>query len=252
MKCQACEGLGWIRRLVDVSAIYGKPMVKRFDTLRTLVDEWIDTGIQADGSEQPGGRRLSDESDVEYVGGVLTTKPKSRIRQMVNDYQKRHPMFVQLQDDGGTLPVFAAEGGDESITDDEPSMPGREVVRLFIQFFDSPWIFRLMRCARCGTYQLVNAPRQSYVHGWHCAECRKTAAATRCVSKARADGRERKLQACAAAWTKGEPKHADRRLWVLEQANKQLSFSERIKRNFIARNLAEIQARAERMQNAKG
>lgn len=241
---------------VAASAAIFTPMAKHASKLRELVDEWIDSGIQADGSEQPRSRRLSDASVVEYVEaeGIVSAvgKPKSRIRRMVNDYQQRYPMFIQLQDDGRTLPVFAAEGGDELRADKRPPMPGREVVRLFIQFYDSPWIFRLMRCARCRTYQLVNAPRQSYVRGWHCAGCSKTAAATRCVSQARADERERKLQACAAAWAKGEPKHAERRAWVLEQANKLFPYGNLIKRNFIARNLAEIQARAERMNNAKG
>lgn len=235
-----------------------RPMAEHSETLRTLIDEWIDSGIQTDGSEQPRSRHLSDESTVEYVeaGEIITAvaKPKSRIRRMVNDYQKRYPMFVQLQDGGGTLPVFAAEGDDELKADKQPPMPGREVVSLFIQFYDSPWLFRLMRCAKskCRTYQLVNAPRKSYLHGWYCAGCSKTAAATRSTSKARTNERERKLQACAVAWAKGEPKHADRRAWVVEQANNHLRNGEHIKRNFIALNLAEIQARAERMSNAKG
>ena len=33
MRCQACAGLGWIRRLVDVSAIYGRPMINSYSRI---------------------------------------------------------------------------------------------------------------------------------------------------------------------------------------------------------------------------
>ena len=242
------------------------PMVKHLDTLRGMVDQWNDSGINPeDGSETPTSRHLDNDgvffkpAEVESVldeGRLVSViKQGSRIRQIVAACLERHPARISLADGGGiqVLGCPPQEIPEGAIPDSEQApMPETHVALLFIRFFDSPWIFRLMRCTRCRTYQLVNAPRQSYVRGWHCAECRKTAAATRCVSKARANERERRLQACAAAWAKDEPKHADRCAWVLEQANKQFEYGDLIKRNFIARNRAEIQDRAERMSNAKG
>jgi hypothetical protein len=230
-------------------------LAEQSDTLRALVNEWIDSGVQSDGSERPGSRHLSDESVVEYVDGPgivsAVARPKLRIQQMVNAYQKRHPMLIQLQNLGGIDLCFAPEGGHELSAEEGFPIIGVEAVRLFIQFFDSPWIFRLMRCAKCGTYQLVNAPRRSYVRGWHCAVCMHPAASTQSMTAARKKRWNRQLNACAEAWAKGEPKHADRRVWVVEQANKQLHYADHIKRNFITLHLTKIQNRAERIKHAK-
>jgi hypothetical protein len=126
------------------------------------------------------------------------------------------------------------------------------VVRLFIQFLDSPCRFHLMRCTRCRRFDLVNAPRKVYEYGWHCAGCSKNATAKRCATNTRAKRREDLLLYCAEAWAKGERKYCqDRLAWVLEQVNKRLAYGAHIKRNFITRHLAEIRVRAERITNAK-
>jgi len=32
-RCQACEGTGWLRRMVDVSTIYGRPMINSYSRI---------------------------------------------------------------------------------------------------------------------------------------------------------------------------------------------------------------------------
>jgi hypothetical protein len=229
-----------------------RSMVEHFDTLSALVDEWIDSGINADCRERPWSRNVSEEKVEEYDEcdgeAALLIVPRSRIRRMVHDYQEKHPPFLQLQRDGSTELYFAPE---ELTADEGPPMPEGTVVRLFIQFLDSPWRFHLMRCTRCRRFDFVNAPRKVYEYGWHCPGCSKNATAKRCVTNTRAKRREDLLQYCAEAWTKGERKYCqDRLAWVLQQVNKRLAYGAHIKRNFITRHLAEIQSRAERINNA--
>jgi len=226
--------------------------LRHFGTLRTMVDEWIDSGFDGEGREQPLDRRLTDEcsDEYEYVEGTARPRRKSPTRSVVEECLERYPLRTDLLEHGGFQVVLELPQEDLDLGE-KPHMPEMYAVNLFLGFYGSPWIFRLMRCAKCRTYQLVNAPRKSYVRGWHCAGCSKTAAATRSVSKARATLLESKLQACAAAWAKDKPRHANRVVWVLEQANKQLGWRSHIKRGFITRNLTEIQKRAERLVKAK-
>jgi hypothetical protein len=88
-------------------------MVEHLDSMSALVDEWIDSGINADGRERPWSRNVSEEKVEEYGEyngkAALLIVPRSRIRRMVHDYQEKHPPFVQLQRDGSTELYSASE-----------------------------------------------------------------------------------------------------------------------------------------------
>lgn len=240
-------------------------------TLRSMVDEWIDSGIDSDGNERPRSRHLDEgflvvpaELENMTIDGRLITvvKTGSRIRQIVESCLRRHPIWPLLKNGGGVemtfnapQPAWPRESEDpydwKPRFEGEPPMPEAHVAMLFVQFFRSRWIFRLMRCARCRRYQPVNAPRAVYEYGWHCARCRRSAPALRSMKRERKQRKERLLRLCAEAWFKSRLKVYGRYPWMIERVNSQMPRGAHIRRNFITRNLTEIQGRAEELHKAK-
>lgn len=227
-------------------------LLEQFDTLQMLVDEWIDSGINAHGIEEPGSRHLIQGSSFEVIGGNgelnAVERPNSRILQMINAYQERYPIRLEPHSNGGVGFFFAGEVSPDS--DAREKFP-QAAVRYFIEFFDSPWLNHIMRCARCKTYALVNAPRKSYLYGWHCARCRHTGVAAGSLKKARARNLEKLLTRCAEVWAKDAPRSRNKEAWILEKVNDGLNFGERIRRNFLTRHRAEIQTLAEKLRKER-
>jgi hypothetical protein len=224
-------------------------LLEHFETFKMLVDEWIDSGINADGNEEPWSRHLLDGTFVQDVmeegEAVSLVRPESLIRRMFNAYQKKHPMVIHLRRNGGVDYSFAREGGNEDKSDPQSA------VRLFMELFNSFWRNRLMRCARCRAYELVKTPRKSYMYGWHCAKCRNTGVSACSTKKSREAHTGDLLKYCAEEWVKDAPRSRDKEQWVLDQVNKRLAYGERIKRNFITRHLATIKAKALEMSQPR-
>ncbi|UWZ85272.1 hypothetical protein [Occallatibacter riparius] len=206
--------------------------------LGSLVDEWIDSGFDEHGTEHPYERFLPDGLMLDDRSVGVSTSLAIR---SIERYQQVHPPRLHVRPRGGIDISFAAEGFEVKSGD---QVPAQAAIRLFIEFFRSEWIFRLMRCAHCRTYQIIRSPRREYVRGWHCSACRKTAAAATSVKKSRELMQMRRLNAAARAICSGLPARAEKALWIAGRANHALALHERIKRNWVTRNLAQIEQMA--------
>lgn len=191
--------------------------------LRFLVDTFLDSGTKSDGSEEPKSRLLPTGSEAESV--VLK--------------------WVSLQigtlhwhaETGLTMGTFM--GLDAwSGADDLQSRTEIEATRLFSLFMDSDSRWLLVRCHRCQKYDIRKSLLDRYVHGWHCAKCRKPSLAIISTCNSRRRRKEKWFGLVMATWPKSEGKR-DRIGWVTEQVNKSLASHEKIKRNTITRSVRE-------------
>lgn len=125
--------------------------------LRSLVDEWLQTGIQDDGSESLGSRNLWHTQTAAFT---LTA------------YMERYPASVTLASNGSGLSVVIADVSALPAPTRNPFYDvGEEATRLFVGMMASDWYTRLCKCVHCGKYFLHARPRKVYTHGTFC--CRQ-------------------------------------------------------------------------------
>ena len=118
---------------------------------------------------------------------------------------------------------------------------------MFLFFYHSEWLYRLMKCRQCGVFAVPDRkPRKSYVRGWHCRPCGRTVSATISVAERRKDQRKKWFNLAVDAVRRWEqrPRNQDRIEWIKEEVNKGLRLVDQIKRNTITHNLKDIEARA--------
>ena len=124
----------------------------------------------------------------------------------------------------------------------------------FLRFWQSPWLFTLMRCASCGIFAIPAKVRKSYKRGWLCAHCRNSVAARAATQKTRKDFHERWFRLAVNAYRDFENHtrraNNDKVQFITKRVNDGLPALYKIKRNTITRNLAEIQAEVERRKHA--
>jgi hypothetical protein len=232
----------------EFARLYLASVSAHLETFRTLTDEWIDSGIKADGSEQPPSRQLSEERCIETreIKGkwTLVSDPKSRIRRAVNDYQEKYRVRLELNPRGGSEYVYTAISASDV-------MPEAQAILLFVNLYRSPWLRCLMRCAQCRTYDLVNSPRPGYINGWHCKKCRNSAPALRRTRKTRDDLKKLRLRYCAEEWPRVQARPSRERE-IATRVNTRLRPDQWIKQNFVTRHLPEIVAQAAELRRGKG
>jgi hypothetical protein len=123
----------------------------------------------------------------------------------------------------------------------------------FMEFFQSAWRFRLMRCRKCGTFAVPKRkPLKRYEYGWHCKSCRSAATATARVKKQATKHRQRWLSLAAEAWLRWESKKRkeERAIWIADEVNRQFKRGEPwVMRNSITRNASLIAGMAEKLRS---
>jgi len=125
-------------------------------SLRSLVDQWLVTGIQDDGSESLASRNLSHTSASLDLAAYL----------------ERYPARVDFAANGSELSVCIADVGALPPPTLNPYYDvGEEATRLFLGMMTSDWKERLCKCVHCGKYFLHAHPRKVYTHGTFC--CRQ-------------------------------------------------------------------------------
>jgi hypothetical protein len=235
--------------LTETGRLYLASVIEHLEILRTWADEWIDSGIRADGVEQPPSRHLSQERCIETkeIKGkwIAVAEPKSRILRAVNDYQEKYQIRLQLNPRGGREYVFTSSS-------DSDVMPESQAIVLFIRLYCSPWLKGLMRCAQCRTYDLVSSPRSSYIRGWHCKKCRNSAPARRRTRETRNDLKKLRLRYCVEEWLKDQAGSSRRKGSIATRVNTRLRPDQWIKQNYVTRHLPEIVAQASRGANLVG
>ena len=154
--------------------------------LRTYVDEWLDTGLRADGSEWEGQRNVTRAF---YANLALW------------DYlQNAPPTWSPSMDSSGIQLTIAQPSGFKGVARDFFESQIVHAKRLFAGIITSNWKDRLCKCrySRCGRYFPLPKLRKSYKRGTFC--CRKhakSAAAEASMRKSRTQGLEQLIEAAA-------------------------------------------------------
>jgi hypothetical protein len=245
------------------------------ELLRRLIEEWIDSGFQANGSEEPSKRNFSPKPCRETWaddGEANLFPPPKAVTEMarllggtlLTRVSRDEPMVFQagVNLQAGVDRRFSVTIGAKGGLDFSPTMtrhddPGLIAAGLFLEFYRSEWLFLLMRCRNCGLFSVPDRkPRERYVRGWHCPKCSKAIPAVLSVQKSRAALRERWFTLAVQALQKwnAKPRRAGntgRAVWIAEEVNKGLRRVDRISKNTITRNLSEIEECAKEKKHAE-
>jgi hypothetical protein len=124
--------------------------------LRKLIDEWLATGWQPDGSEEPKNRSIHRAPNAwAYAHEFLEDNPMTFTPTLGAD-----GFSVDI-----ALPRWDVKGACEFF-----SAQIQEALRLFVGVLASDWKERLCKCryTPCGRYFIHPKPRDSYRHGTFC------------------------------------------------------------------------------------
>jgi len=243
--------------------------------LRSFIDEWIDTGFQSDGTERPYQRnfrlrnRKEGESPWEYfIDAPMVEAPRS-LQAVVRLFRGElivpiGTRFYQIQSAYGSCAVvpIQLDGTVEFINDAFFAEANAETcaARIFLKLLSSEARYTLMRCNQCRKlFAPKRKPAKIYIRGWYCKFCRNSAAAGAATSAARKHKTEQRLALAANAFLDfhRRPRRttASCTQHIVEQMNSRLPWQMRAKKNWVTRNLTNIQAEADKKgskRNAKG
>lgn len=239
--------------------------------LAHFLGEWIESGIQTDGSESPYERRFAPKSCREewsFDDGKPNLFPPPRaVKAMANfcngSLLVRDNSYLvvgheKANTNGSVSVLIGSRGGIEyeptfsSLSED----PETVAAGMFLTFYRSEWLFRLMRCRHCCKFSVPRRrPRKNYVRGWLCSRCAKTVPAAVAVKNSRQFRHQQWFNLAVDAHialnaTPSQGDSIDRAAKITEKVNAGLPLFDRIKRNTITKNLAEI-ARAAMEKIAK-
>ena len=244
---------GWC----DVAAVVFKPAPgadyieagEQFTVnLKRYVDQWIGSGFNPDGSEEPFKRDLNrmalgDRQDLGvFLNRWLDANHARSILFSTGEIRQSYTWRSSFTVEDKKTP--AAEADDE-------------LARQLIFFLQSPLRGNLTQCAKpsCRIYYVRNKLRQYYKRSTFCATCRSSASARRRMEEKRGGARDRAL--ATAAFALNAWKEID------EGTRMEYGLDERAyiaaamadlgrKRTWVSRNMTEIERIAERTSNAKG
>jgi len=227
------------------------------------------TDAAADGSNRRAERALRVPHAVRAMakcvnGKLRVTGPRGDIKYVVfpdnTSFSYGKPPQMYIEPRGGfryeraiDLPQYG-RSCKEGITEGQETKDRKEYLEilaatLFMEFYQSEWRFRLMRCRRCGVFVIARRkPRERYKYGWHCAMCRSAGTASARMLAVTKQHRLRWLSFAAEASLRWRPENGERSVWIAEQVNKRLWRTEpRIRRNSITHNAATIAQMAEEL-----
>ena len=211
--------------------------------LRELVEEWLETGWNPDGSEEPSKRTLAHAW---------------RARYEVEDYLEKCPSTLSLE--GNDLCVHIAELSDSDWkAPDFFEAHSARATRLFVGIVASDWKERLCRCryTPCGCYFLHPKPRRVYRSGiFCCLQHQKHGSAAQSTSNRRSKVHARLVDYAAAQlreWRISRPEwQVDRRSkarlakeiskYILKSRDPNLkAYRLNVKVNWVTHNAKEIE-----------
>jgi hypothetical protein len=236
-------------QLFPLSAFAGeyKASEKQFSSaemtryLRALVDNWIDSGKDASGIEEPSHRNVS---------GVFQDSGE-RLTDVLGSWIGRHrPMLGILG--SGELAVW--DPPIPTLRGSEPAFFGKEfAVYWLYKLLNSLFASRLARCGnqKCGRYYLRRRVRKSAIkRGAFCSNCSGAGSAAR-TKISRKKQEQELIEAGAYAWPSWRADlHGKQSEWVALEINTRLG-KERITGNWVTRNRPAIEAEVKRRMKAK-
>jgi hypothetical protein len=149
--------------------------------LRTLVDEWLETGRNEEG-ESPTRRNIE-----------LT---RSAVMEVVDFTSKYHPQFFPGFDSSFMYPLGDHKAGNVFEARD------LEATRLFVNFVITDWKQSLCKCrySKCGVYFIPKKLRATYPHGTFCKREHQRDMSALAATKARRSNAKSNLMKLAAQW----------------------------------------------------
>ncbi len=231
------------------------------ELFRRYVGAWIDSGFLPDGSEMPETRTYATwggQAVFQSLEGLLNSfhviegPPEQTIFGLQAKNSKQTPLRGSLRF------MFDPRGGIRAVpVVFRGHLKPEELAAMgFLYFWNSGQLFTVMRCAHCGIFSIPRKVRKSYKRGWHCEHCRNIGSAKAATADTRKAFRERWFKRAVDAYQEFDRHHRrannDRIVFITKRVNDGLP-RDKIKRNTITHNLAEIRAAAEgRNQDAKG
>ncbi len=270
---------GWIGLILIKPEDGGVLAVQK--VLRSFLEEWINTGFHADGSEWPYERNFAPE----ILSPGTNWEGWSRKGGTPNRIPPPHALEAMAKFCNGTLQpslisgTYEVCGSQESNVGSsvtmfigpkggiiyEPSSsathrhdPEMVAAGMFLMLYrsGSEWLFRLMQCRQCGSFDVVKKPRKSYIDGWYCSKKCRNVKAMVTTKDNRGEKHDKwfdlAVHACARFDAMVQKPRTERIVWITEQVNEKLALVNRIKRNTISHNLREIEKQVRERNHAKG
>jgi hypothetical protein len=182
-------------------------------TLLKLFDEWVDTGLYANGEEHPFERNPNQTAKAIWI---------------CKDFLEKNPFTTMLGSGAHRIsfPAASAETMLSIVISGETASPEKwkeYAVQTFIEFLGTPRCLHFAKCRGCSQYfDLKKKPKKVYSGGWHCVRCQKEIAANRATlatMKARTVLQFERYKLAALAWAKWKEDSAEPdSSWILTQA----------------------------------
>lgn len=219
-------------------------------TLQALVDQWIDSGKDAEGIESPLTRNLN------AVPLGCTQPLLDVLLAWLN--RGNWPSYTLMQ--SGKIgivsqpprPFIADERGLAKYREPEEYANGCAIF-FFMELLDTPGSHRVGRCnnSECGRYYVRQRLRKADIkRGSYCGQCARVGSVVR--TKISRETARQKLVSLAAgcwdAWTQTR-RNGERADWVAKQVNKRSTVG--VTGRWVSRNLKAIEVELERRKNAK-
>jgi hypothetical protein len=211
--------------------------------LRSLVDEWLDTGRERNGSEWPSRRNIHKTL---------------RGWEAASEFMEQSPPRLLLSPDPGGFDLVLAEPNwSRPWAEDFFKAQEIEASRLFVGILASEWQQRLCKCRYppCGRYFVGRKLRHSYLHGTFCSPQHRQLFSAEAITKARRRAGRSYLIDAAAQWLSQQKVSAwqadfDLNCRLLAVLAKQVRRNpnlrpsrEPVRMNWITRNCAAIEKR---------
>jgi hypothetical protein len=219
---------------------YGAEQMTFQRLLRGYADQWIDTGVFEDGTEDLAERgRLHDKW---FKHGRLLPYAFEKSRALESAYTivlevfRQNPQ-VTLSEEGLkiTFSTYEPKLSDSSLN----GLAEREAKRFFVWFLASGLRVKLGKCRACGLYEIKT--RKFYTRGTYCRRCKAKTSAGEITQKKRQDLQRKRKEALNAV-LKSSKQKIDRndlptRKRLADEVNRRLKGETGISSKWVKRNL---------------
>jgi hypothetical protein len=245
---------GWLSH-PETARNYQPEQIERADRLfvksfRALVDQWIDSGKQAGGTESPLSRNVNavPPGSTQPLFDVLATLLR---RNWLRPVLLRTGKFaIQVQ-----RPSDYTMDGDGRVRYRDPEEYAKECsISHFAELLDTPGANRVGRCnnPKCGRYYIRRRLRKSEIkRGSFCLNCVGAGSVQR-TRASREERKQRLVNLAADCWRDWQPQRrfGKQTNWVAAQINKRSDAA--ITGKWVSQNLAAIKGEIEHRKSAEG
>ncbi len=232
---------GWLAAPITAKN-YTPEAIARADSLflttfRALVDQWIASGVNEDGTETPSSR---------YVRGLPKGYSQS-LFDILHGWLSRNMPKPALMNDGKI-----------AILDQRPRLLGQDLdsyaresaIFYLTELLNCPAPHRLARCNNCREYFARQRERKGNIkRGTYCGKCEPIGAADR-TRLSRQRRKNLQLDAAVKAWSQWRRSNSypNQSEWIAKQVNKQVPSGNQIRAKWVVQNRKEILERVNARQ----